>query len=149
MVLKRLILTVQLGPILTLTNMSSWKRIFIDIHICCSIMVPKLTSEALLSNFASLRKILLSLSWLLTDMAFFLGPDVFYSTGIMKVECICKQNHASSVCVVTLGQGHRLIENYHRRSSPNLLSRTEWWAVEIWSAEACLVRYKLNPSGWF
>lgn len=91
-----------------------------------------LTSEALLSNFRSLEKILFkSLKWLLTDLDFFfLGPDVLYSTDIMKVECICEQNCASSVCVAILGQGHGLMENYHSRNS-DLLAQTEQSAVEI------------------
>lgn len=40
---------------------------------------------------------------------FFLGSDVLYSTGVMKIVCICEQNWASSVCFVhlVLGMGFR------------------------------------------
>lgn len=53
----------------------------------------------------------------------------------MKVECICEQNCACSVCVVVLGQGHGLMENYDSRISPNFLSQAEQllWKYDLWS----------------
>lgn len=66
----------------------------------------------------------------------------------MKVECICEQNCASSVCVAILGQGNGLMENYHSSNS-DLLSQTAISCGNMISVEEYMVRYKLNPNEWF